>query len=357
MMTAASAAPARVVVPSSARPRGGAARRGAALVPRAAEATQKAKPDWAGDDVLSKVVDAAINNKVLYEGLMKPMARRTLINTAEKNGVAWRDIAARLEKDPSIQKHFDAVKNDAVEYPEYYLKPFHAYAEGNLCWLAAFEAEPATYSIALRVYPKDRITAEVAQARLRDSYTEALRAHVDAHAAGEPKTILDVGCSVGISTQYISRAFPEARMIGMDLSPYMLAVAKHRDEGAEGAERREWVHGLGEDTGLESDSVDVVSLAFVIHECPESATRALMTEAARVLKPGGTFVMTDNNPKSPVIQKLPPALFTLMKSTEPHSNEYYTVDVEGLLAECGFEHVHTVDTDPRHRTVLGTLKK
>ena len=96
MMTAASAAPARVVVPSSARPRGGAARRGAALVPRAAEATQKAKPDWAGDDVLSKVVDAAINNKVLYEGLMKPMARRTLINTAEKNGVAWRDIAARL---------------------------------------------------------------------------------------------------------------------------------------------------------------------------------------------------------------------------------------------------------------------
>ena len=32
-------------------------------------------------------------------------------------------------------------------------------------------------------------------------------------------------------------------------------------------------------------------------------------------------------------------------------------DIEGLLAECGFEHVHTVDTDPRHRTVLGTLKK
>ena len=82
--------------------------------------------------------------------------------------MAWRDIAARLEKDPSIQKHFDDVKNDAVEYPEYYLKPFHAYAEGNLCWLAAFEAEPATYSMALRVYPKDRITAEVAQAVRRD---------------------------------------------------------------------------------------------------------------------------------------------------------------------------------------------
>ena len=169
MLAAASAAPTRTLAPSATRPRAPAAKRGAAVVNRAtaSDVSQKEKPDWAGDDLLSKVVDAAINNKVLYEGLMKPMARRTLINTAEKNGVAWRDIAARLEKDPSIQSHFDAIKNDAVEYPEYYLKPFHAYAEGNLCWLAAFEAEPATYSMALRVYPKDRITAEAAQSRLR----------------------------------------------------------------------------------------------------------------------------------------------------------------------------------------------
>jgi hypothetical protein len=35
----------------------------------------------AGDDMLSRMVNAAIGNSVLYEGLMKPMARRTLINT------------------------------------------------------------------------------------------------------------------------------------------------------------------------------------------------------------------------------------------------------------------------------------
>ena len=319
--------------------------------------TDKAKPDWAGDDFLSKVVDAAIGNELLYENVMKPMARRTLINTAEKNGVRWRDIAAELEADPAVKAAYDAVLTEDVAYPDYYLKPFHAYAEGNLCWLAAVEAEPATYSMALRVYPKERITAEEAQRRLRDSYTDALRAHVEAHGAGEPETIVDVGCSVGMSTRYISEAFPNSQMIGLDLSPHMLAVAKRRDEGRPGAERRRWVHGLGEATGMADASVDVVSLAFVIHECPESATRALMTEAARILKPGGTFVMTDNNPKSAVIQNLPPALFTLMKSTEPHSNEYYQVDVEGLLEECGFEHVHSEQTDPRHRTVLGSKKK
>ena len=153
------------------------------------------------------------------------------------------DIAAELDGDPEVRARTTTSSTRVRDDPEYYLKPFHAHAEGNLCWLAAVEAEPATMAMALRVYPKERITAETAQARLRDSYTDA-RAHVDAHGR-EPETIVDVGCSVGISTRYISDAFPEAEMIGLDLSPYMLAVAKRRDEGQPGAERRRWVHGLG----------------------------------------------------------------------------------------------------------------
>ena len=123
-------------------------------------ADDKVKPDWAGDDLLSKVVDAAISNKVLYEGIMKPMARRTLINTAEKNGVAWRDIAEELGNEPAVKQALAEIENKSVEYPEYYLQPFHAYAEGNLCWQAAVEAEPATYSMACLLYtspsPRDQ---------------------------------------------------------------------------------------------------------------------------------------------------------------------------------------------------------
>ena len=333
------------------------------FIPHATNATDtggKVKPDWAGEEnFLSKVVDAAISNELLYEKIMKPMARRTLINTAEKNGIAWRDEAARLEANKAVYDAYESIKREDVEYPEYYLKPFHAYAEGNLCWLAAFEAESATYSMALRVWPKDRITAETAQRRLRDSYTNTLREHREKHNAladVEPKKILDVGCSVGMSTRYISDAFPSADVIGMDLSPYMLAVASARDAGVTGSERRSWVHGKGEDTKYPDESFDVVSLAFVIHECPEYATLALMKEAMRILKPGGTFVMTDNNPQSPVIQNLPPALFTLMKSTEPHSNEYYSIDIQRMLRDVGFDHVHQEQTDPRHRTVCATKK-
>ena len=72
----------------------------------------KVKPDWAGD-LLSKVVDAAISSKVLYEGIMKALARRTLINTAEKNGVAWRDIAEELGR-PAVKQAFAEIENKSV---------------------------------------------------------------------------------------------------------------------------------------------------------------------------------------------------------------------------------------------------
>jgi hypothetical protein len=55
------------------------------------------------------------------------------------------------------------------------------------------------------------------------------------------------------------------------------------------------------------------------------------------------------------VQNLPPAIFTLMKSTEPWMDEYYTFDLEGAMENIGFLNVNSVLTDPRHRTVTGTV--
>lgn len=57
--------------------------------------------------------------------------------------------------------------------------------------------------------------------------------------------------------------------------------------------------------------------------------------------------------RSKTIQNLPPVLFTLMKSTEPWSDEYYAMDVEKAMHEAGFSHVITKETDHRHRAVMG----
>lgn len=311
--------------------------------------TNKLKPDWAGSDLASRFVNLLIGTKPIYK-VMKHQARQVMIKTAEKNGIPWRQTYQELESS-GAKGLLEDMTNPKVVYPDYYKMPFHAYEEGNLCWQAAFEASSATQAIALRVWPKENITAETAQSRLRGSFHQVL----DQYSPETVKDVLDMGCSVGISTlalhrYYCQRQAMKIRTVGLDLSPYMLTVAKTTDVQGEISE---WIHANAEDTGMPDNSFDVVTLQFVIHELPRQATRKIFQEARRLLRSGGCLAIVDNNPRSPVIQNLPPALFTLMKSTEPWSDDYYTFDVEEAMQEVGFQYKATVASDPRHRAIVG----
>ncbi|MGA0201449.1 MAG: class I SAM-dependent methyltransferase, partial [Prochlorotrichaceae cyanobacterium] len=266
-------------------------------------------------------------------------------------GVTWKETVETLkaEKLPELSQ---SLTNPDLTYPDYYQVPFHAYDAGNLCWLAAFEAEPATYAMALRVWPKESLTWQAAQDRLRSSFHQVLGQYCPPIV----QDCLDIGCSVGISTRYL-QDYLKARQaqsgiiphtVGLDLSPYMLSVAQFRD----GQEEIDWVHGLAEATPFEPDRFDLITLQFLLHELPNQATRNIFAEIYRILRPGGYLAITDNNPRSTVIQNLPPVLFTLMKSTEPWSDEYYTFDVEAALRQIGFTHCTTQESDPRHRTII-----
>ena len=309
----------------------------------------KIKPDWAGETWLSRFVNLLIQTKPIY-AVMKRQARQVVIKTAEKNGVPWRQTYQELETS-GVKEGLAELTNQHIVYPDYYQMPFHAYIEGNLCWLAAFEAEAATYAMGLRVWPKEGLTWRTAQDRLRASFHHVLAEQ----GPQQVRDILDIGCSVGISTLALHRYYQgvqktQIRTVGLDLSPYMLTVAKMRDLKGEIAE---WIHAKGEETGLPEATFDLVTLQFVIHELPSQATRDIFREALRLLRPDGILAIVDNNPKSPVIQNLPPILFTLMKSTEPWSDQYYTFNVEEALEEIGFDHLVTVASDPRHRTIIG----
>lgn len=199
--------------------------------------SDKIKPDWAGDDLLSRLVNVLIQTKPIYN-VMKHKARRVLMKTAEKNGIPWRRTYQELQAS-GVQAHLEQITNPSITYPDYYQVPFHAYEQGNLCWSAAFEAESATYSMGLRVWRNEPLTWQEAQARLRGSFHQVL-----AEYCTQPiQDILDVGCSVGISTRalydyYQSHQDISVRTVGLDLSPYMLAVAQLRDTKGE----IEWIH-------------------------------------------------------------------------------------------------------------------
>lgn len=311
--------------------------------------SEKIKPDWAGKDLLSRFVNLLIQTKPIYS-VMKSQARQVLVKTAEKNGIQWRENYKELEAS-GIKQTLADITNPNIVYPDYYQVPFHAYDDGNLCWPAAFEAESATYSMALRVWPQEPFTWQTAQKRLRSSFHDVL-ANYGPHPVQD---ILDIGCSVGISTRTLHDYYEKTqntsvRTYGLDLSPYMLSVAQMRDEAGKISQ---WIHAKAEDTDLPNESFDLVTLQFVIHELPRQITQSIFQEVWRLLRPGGCIAIVDNNPQSPVIQNLPPVLFTLMKSTEPWSDDYYTFDVETALQKSGFEHLVTLASDPRHRTLIG----
>uniref|UniRef100_A0A0E0QWZ3 Methyltransferase type 11 domain-containing protein n=1 Tax=Oryza rufipogon TaxID=4529 RepID=A0A0E0QWZ3_ORYRU len=311
------------------------------------------RPAWSGETPLSRLVGALIAFKPLYS-LMKLASREVIIRTAEKSNVPWRELTKQvLESD--VYEVFDRIRDLNLVYPDYYLNPFHAYDEGNLSWLAAAEAEPATMSIAKRAIP-DAGSIEEANQIVRGNWLNAIEEHHLKYSGNcQINDILDIGCSVGVSTRYLAEKFPSARTVGLDLSPYFLAVAAHKEEKLSRQNPIRWVHANGEATGLPSNSFDLVSLAYVCHECPARAITGLVNEAFRLLRPGGTIALTDNSPKSKVLQELSPVLFTLMKSTEPFLDEYYMLDLEETMRQAGFVNVHSILTDPRHRTVTATV--
>ncbi len=307
------------------------------------------KPDWAGEDLLSKFVNLLIQTKPIYK-LMKYQARQVLIKTAEKNGIPWRQNTEDLAQS-GVKEVLPEIINENIIYPDYYQQPFHAYDEGNLCWQAAFEAPSATLSMALRVWKEENLTWQKAQEKLRSSFHEVLVQY----SPSSVSNILDLGCSVGISTLalhdfYTNKEQKDINTIGLDLSPYMLSVAKSLDEKEKISQ---WIHCLAEKTDFPENYFDVITAQFLLHELPRYATKAVFQEALRILRPGGCLAIVDNNPNSPVIQNLPPALFVLMKSTEPWSDDYYTFNIEECLMEVGFNYKTTVASDPRHRTIIG----
>jgi hypothetical protein len=62
-------------------------------------------------------------------------ARASMVERGARIGVDWVESVRQLEGDmDKLTAIYDAVNNKKVDYPEYYLKPFHAYDEGNLSW-------------------------------------------------------------------------------------------------------------------------------------------------------------------------------------------------------------------------------
>lgn len=287
--------------------------------------------------------------------LAKHQARSMMIRRAESIGVYWREEVKTLrarQRDratpaaplhPEWERALAEIGDRDLTYPEYYLKPFHAYDRGNLSWESAMEVEVAARAVHARIWPD---TGAAGDATLRQSYHDVLlKVLPDA-----PHDIVDAGCSVGMSSFALQQVFPDAQITGIDLSPYFLAIAQYRAQQTQ--QSITWKHAAAEDTGLPDASVDLVSFCLVCHELPSAATAAVLKEAQRILRPGGHVAIMDMNPQSEIHSKMPPYVLTLLKSTEPYLDEYFALDLPAAMESAQFASPTVVWNSPRHRTLV-----
>lgn len=107
----------------------------------------------------------------------------------------------------------------------------------------------------------------------------------------ERGTALDVGTGPGVFPIFISKALPEIRFKGIDLSPVMIELAKKNaiDEGVK--ERMEFEVGSAYSLPCEDHSIDLLLCMNTLHHLDRPVD--FFNEVARALKENGAFVIVD----------------------------------------------------------------
>ncbi|MBE9125653.1 MULTISPECIES: class I SAM-dependent methyltransferase [unclassified Coleofasciculus] len=234
----------------------------------------------------------------------------------------------QLEQSIDWETESDRFRHPDLTYPDYYItQNFHGVEGGYLNQGAATTYDPVTRY----VLPPNEIW-------VRQGLIDAIQ--------GTPGRILDLGCGTGSTTLMLKQAFPQAEVIGLDLSPYMLVMADYKAK-TEGL-TIQWCHGKAEETGFPDASFDLVTASLLFHETPPTIAKSILQECFRLLKAGGQVLILDGNQK------------TLRQTTwlsevfeEPYIKAYAADSVEAWLGAAGFEAVQTQDWWLVHQVTQG----
>ncbi|MET0182293.1 MAG: class I SAM-dependent methyltransferase, partial [Caulobacterales bacterium] len=206
-------------------------------------------------------------------------------------------------------------------YPTYYLQNFH-YQTGG--WLTK-ESE-AIYDTQVEV-----LFGGAAAAMRRIALGSLLRG---LKGRDQRKSAhLDIGCGNGLFLKSILEARPKLHATGLDLSPIYVNAARERLSPWPQADV---VTGAAESAPFADASFESASAIYLFHELPPRVRRDVARELARLVKPGGVFVLGDSvqwddlPDFNQMLEYFPHGFH------EPYFASYADEDLEALFLEAGF---------------------
>ncbi|QVJ03521.1 class I SAM-dependent methyltransferase (plasmid) [Nocardiopsis eucommiae] len=107
--------------------------------------------------------------------------------------------------------------------------------------------------------------------------------------------LLDLGCGNGFIIEELLPHMPAGSFVGLDVAPGILQSARKRLDGAD--IQAEWVEGSADELGRFQDSSFDRAIALYMMHYVDDIDQAL-AEAARVLRPGGLFILGTDHPDS-----------------------------------------------------------
>lgn len=235
--------------------------------------------------------------------------------------------APRLVSRRRRRAHDELPKIDASRFPRYYLRNFHWQTDG---WLSDRSAR--LYDLSVEVLFGG--TADVMRRMAIPPVVRALRDHP------QPR-VLDVACGTGRFLLQLAQALPQAKLFGVDLSPFYVKEARRVLAGVDDVSL---VVDNAEALPFADGAFEAVTSVFLFHELPRAARRKVVAEMRRVLAPGGVLSICD----SAQLAESADLAFYLEDFAnvyhEPYYREYLRDDLAEILREAGFE---AVRVEPR----------
>jgi ubiquinone/menaquinone biosynthesis C-methylase UbiE len=260
----------------------------------------------------------AVRKDTIFERFLSPVVRLFIDEPALQ----------RFYDNTDWQQVSDRFRQPGLIYPAYYTSQnFHGIERGYLNPSAAVSYDPIT-----------QYALPPGETLVRQSLIEKIQ--------GQPRRILDFGCGTGSTTLMLKQAFPQAEVIGLDLSPYMLFMADRKAKQA-GLEMQ-FLHANAEQTTFPDSSFDLVTASLLFHETPVAVSQAILKEAFRLLTVGGQVLVLDGSQK--VLRQLS-WLNNIFE--EPYIDGYAAGSIDAWMGAAGFGAVRTEEQWWLHQVSRG----